>query len=359
MRIIVLYHARFAVAPAISHYLMALKRHSAHEVEYFNVLQPVIDLSDYDVVFINFCVVSFARHPAPFMEPLTEALQRYRGRKVASVQDEYDFTDKVKRFLCDVGVDIVLTNVPPVGIPFVYTGPEFANVRFLTVQTAYLSEELLTISPSLILPLTERLLVVGYRGRKLPYRLGDLGWHKAEVGIRFKRICEEAGLQADIEVEEARRLSGDAWLEFIRSCQVMLGSPSGSNVFDFDGSLHQWVVAQYNADPTITYADVRQHINTHQVSYDMAQISARIYEAAVQKTALALVRGGYSGVIEPDEHYVPIEPDYSNIDQVLERLTDTPAMQAMADRAYHHIISDPRNRYAHMIAQLDKLICSE
>lgn len=358
MRLLICYHAGFTYTPTIFHYLDAFRQHSLNKVEYFNIDQSGtgIDFSDYDCVFVNFCVSSVARiKPPPYFTRLLPALCRYRGVKVATVQDEYDFTDRIKAFFAEVGFDIILTNVPKEAIRVIYHEPWFDDVCFDVVQTAYLDESVIADGRG-VLPLAERPIPLGYRGRELPYRLGDLGWHKSEVGHRFKTACAARGIDCDIEVDEKSRFQGEDWLDFVRSCRVMLGTPSGANVFDFDGSLHEAMVRRYRSRPGLKYEDVRDEVAAHAVGFDMGQVSARIFEAVASSTALALVRGSYSGVIEPDEHYVPIEPDYSNIDQVLDRILDVPAMQAMAARAYAHVVSDPSNYYAGFVERIDRLI---
>lgn len=361
MRVLILYHAGYTYTPTIQHYLTAFKRHSIHSVEYFNVDQSYggLDFSGYDVVYVNFCIASagIARvKPPKFMYPLIAALRRYSGLKIVAAQDEYDFTNKLKEFLVSIRTDVLLTCVPQVYVREIYPEPELAGVKFRTVQTAYLADDLLEVNPADILPLADRAIHLGYRGRNLPYRLGDLGWHKSEVGVQFKRACVEAGVVHDIEVAEEKRFVGDDWLRFVRQCRVMLGSPSGANIFDLDGALHERMTALYRATPGLMYEDVRDEISAYETGRDMGQVSARIFEAVAQGTALALVRGNYSGVLEPDEHYVPIETDYSNVGQVLDRILDVPAMQAMADRAYQHVVNNSRNRFSDMVAGFDRLI---
>lgn len=362
MRVLILYHAGYTYTPTIQHYLSAFKRHSTHFAEYFNVDQEYegeLDFSGYDAVYINFCIASagIARvKPPKFMGPLIAALRDYDGLKVVSAQDEYDFTNNLKQFLIDIRTDVLLTCVPQAYVREIYPERELARVRFHTVQTAYLAEDLLEVNPADILPLADRPIHLGYRGRNLPYRLGDLGWHKSEVGVQFKRACVEMGVVHDIEVAEDKRFVGDEWLRFVRRCRVMLGSPSGANVFDLDGALHDRMTALYSATPGLMYEDVRDEISAYETGRDLGQVSARIFEAVAQLTALALVRGDYSGVLEPEEHYVPIEPDYSNIYHVLSRIHDVPAMQAMADRAYQHVVYNSRNRYSDMVAGFDLLV---
>ena len=74
------------------------------------------------------------------------------------------------------------------------------------------------------------------------------------------------------------------------------------------------------------------------------------------RTALVLIRGSYSGLLKPDDHYIPIEKDYSNIDAALERINDLPELQAMADRTFRCIVEGGSNHYSSFVARMDALI---
>ena len=52
-------------------------------------------------------------------------------------------------------------------------------------------------------------------------------------------ICAARGIPHDIAMDDASRIYGDAWYKFLGSSRTMLGSESGSNVFDFDGDLEE------------------------------------------------------------------------------------------------------------------------
>lgn len=362
MRILVLYHAGFTYTQTVFHYLDSFRRYSRHQVEFFNVDQEYgtkLDFFDYDAVFVGYCVVSVGRvNPPKLFRKLIPALQEFPGTKIVAVQDEYDFTNNVKRFLVAIGADVVLTCVPKDAVDQVYSDRQFGQTRFETVLTGYVADDLIEDSAA-VRPLAERDISLGYRGRDLPYRLGDLGWHKSEIGRRFERRCRERGIACDIASDEDSRFQGDAWLWFVRRCRVMLGSPSGANVFDFDGQLHESIKQRYLNNNGLVYADVRERVEKHAVAFDMGQVSARIFEAAASRTAMALLRGNYSGVLRADEHYVPIETDYSNIDDVLDRILDLDEMQAMADRAYDHVIGNPANHYMGFVDRVDRLFDEE
>ena len=51
-------------------------------------------------------------------------------------------------------------------------------------------------------------------------------------------------------------------------------------------------------------------------------VSPRLFEAALAGTCQILIPAKFLGVLRPDEHYIPLAPDFSNIDLVRGQLTD-------------------------------------
>jgi len=66
------------------------------------------------------------------------------------------------------------------------------------------------------------------------------------------------------------------------------------------------------------------------------------------------VEGRYSGILEPEVHYIPLKRDLSNIREALERLRDEPRLAEMAERAYQDVYLSGRftyGRFARLIEQ--------
>ena len=103
----------------------------------------------------------------------------------------------------------------------------------------------------------------------------------------------------------------------------------------------------------VTYDEFRIYTDPIEKEFDIGQISPRIFEYAVMRTPMILFRGRYSGIIEPDTHYIPLEKDFSNVDQVLKRLNDLPALEAMAARAYEHLVASGRFGYRSFAQMLE------
>jgi hypothetical protein len=322
-------------------YLRALKSNLGYSADYLHVTHDAeididFDLAGYDIVFNNYCT-RFCLD-GYVSASYREALKRFNGLKVMAVQDEYDHTNKLKAAIKEYGFQVVLTCVPQDSLEYVYPRAEFPGVEFITVFTGYVPDGFAdALLPQK--PLSERPIVLGYRGRDIGPRYGRLGFEKFEIGRRMKEICDANGVVNDIAMDEGSRIYGMGWFDFIGNCRAMLGSESGSNVFDFDGQVAAKLGAMKQRLGRLpTYDEFKPVIGRLDNEIDMGQISPRVFECAAMRTPMVLFRGRYSDAILPDEHYIPLELDFSNAEDVLRRLNDLPALQAMSERAYSHIV---------------------
>jgi hypothetical protein len=177
----------------------------------------------------------------------------------------------------------------------------------------------------------------------------------------MKEICSARGLPTDIAMDEESRIYGEAWFDFIGNCRAMLGSESGSNVFDFDGSLEAKFKAmtKANGGRQPSYEEFAPFVAEREKEISMGQISPRVFECALMRTPMILFRGRYSDAILPDEHYISLEKDFSNVDQVLARLQDTSGLEAMAGRAYDHLVKSGKFGYRAFCQRVKGLIDAE
>jgi hypothetical protein len=193
--------------------------------------------------------------------------------------------------------------------------------------------------------MAERQLVIGYRGRRLPFWYGNLGQEKLLIGQKMRQLCEERNIPADIEWEED-------------NCKATLGTESGANVFDFDGSLRQSVERLLADNPTVSYQEVFEtYLAEHEGKIITNQVSPKTFEAIACRTALVLFEGAYSGVVQPHVHYIPLKKDLSNVDEVLAKLGDDHYLERLTERAYNDVIASGRHTYERCIQAFDALIC--
>jgi hypothetical protein len=313
-----------------------------------------VNLDEFDAVCIHYSVrVAYNE----FSEEAAEAIAAYRGLKAIFLQDEYENTRNTSDWIRRLKVVLVFTVVPEAGVAAIYPPAEFPNVRFVSCLTGYAPAPLPHIDRQ-VLP-SRRRIVVGYRGRPLPLKYGELGREKVGIGVMVRRYCEESGIPCDIRWDEEGRIYGDAWPAFVGSCRAMLATESGSNVFDWDGKLEDDISEYRKVNLNATDDDIHSAlISSIEQPGLMNQISPKVYEAIGARTALVLFEGRYSGVLTPWRHYIPLKKDGSNLSEVFAALVDGDLVDTMTDVAYSEIILSGRYSYKQFVERVDEEIAA-
>jgi hypothetical protein len=346
----------------IREHLEAFDRYSQHAVTYIPAtpefwnrpseeIQEQVDLSIFDVAIIHFSTrLSVREH---FDEGLAKAFEAFNGLKVLFIQDEYEGTEIARSWMDRLKFDIVYTCVPEKSIDLVYPHYRFPATEFLPTLTGYVPED--PMLERYARPLEKRNLLIAYRGRKLPAIYGSLGFEKYRIGVEMKIFAEMRGLPVDIEVDDAKRIYGSAWYEFLGSARATLGTESGANIFDFDGSLKAKIARLQLAYPDITFKEIAAKVlDGHEGRIQMNQISPKIFEAIRLRTALVLFEGEYSGVVKPDIHYFSLKKDFSNLDDVLLKVMDDALVLKTTERAYQDIVASGKYSYASFVHGIDR-----
>jgi len=299
--------------------------------------------SGYDWILCHYSV----RLPSDCFQVFLDSLIHTPLPKALFIQDEYDNFEKTRKWIEKIQFQVVFTCVPHNSIPIVYPSDRFPNSNFVSVLTGYVpkwAEEKKSWTEH-----NRRKNDVGYRGRRLPFRYGALGQMKYNLGEYFK--YKNASFVIDISSQEEDRIYGDKWPQFLEDCRCILGSESGANLFDWDGSLVCRENEYLKQNPSASFSDFqRDIIKDSELLSIMNQVSPRIFEAIGTKTALVLYDGNYSGVIERYTHFFPIAHDYSNWNQVSKFISDKDAVQEMAERTYKDIISSQKFAYSEFVS---------
>jgi hypothetical protein len=352
VNILILYNSTQTYTNTVFEHLASLARDSRYRTFFCHVDQDsefAADLFRFDVVGLHYTV----RLPFDQLSPsLAIALEEFSGLKFLFIQDEYDHTHLAWYWIKKLRFNLVFTVVPEAGIERVYPAEEFPGVRFVSNLTGYVPEGL--DSGSHVTPPSKRPLMIGYRGRPLSIRYGMLGIEKVSVGKITKEYCDAHGVLTDIAWSEESRIYGPKWYEFMASCRSMLGSESGSNVFDWDGSLVQ-CVAEFKkqnsgASELAVYESV---IRSKEIDGIMNQVSPRVFEAIAARTVLVLFEGTYSGIVKPGEHFIPLKKDGGNLAEVVSLLEDGAYVDAMAERAYRDVIESGKYSYKSFVQMVD------
>ena len=199
-----------------------------------------------------------------------------------------------------------------------------------------------------------------YRGRSLPYELGDLAREKTHIGIEVKKRAGAYGLVVDIDWREDAQIYGGRWLDFVSSGRATLCTESGASIVDFDGTLATTVKAYRTINRYADYAEVAAVIlQPYEGKIVINTISPRAFEAICLGTALIMFPGEYSGILVPERHYIPLAKDFSNFGEVARLLRDLPYLDRLTRDARQEIIGSGRYSYDVLSCEFDAILAQE
>ena len=350
LRVCVLYDSASLSVETIREHVLSLSQLKDCEVYFVSIrTRSFRDFNSFDVLISHYSVrLCYQWHlPKRFKKKFSS----FNGLKCAFLQDEYDQTDVATQSILDLGITLVFTCVDPKNLYQVYPLLVEKKVKFKQVLTGF------ALAPGekdeFIKDVSERRWDLGYRGRKLSHRYGRLGFDKWRIGEESIKFLRDSNFRLNISSEDQDRIYGDLWFKFLGECKAVLGTESGSNIFDHDGSLE--LLSQ--KESKIDYLDFeRKYLLGLEIEGLMNQISPRIFEAISTKTALVLFSGRYSGVLEPWVHFFPLEKDFSNLESLKLFLRSDDAIKEMTDRAYQDIVLSERYSRVSFIETVEKTI---
>ncbi|GGI80151.1 hypothetical protein [Legionella impletisoli] len=317
---------------------------------HWHVLNPLInrtidklDLSNFDAIGIHYSIKPYNNYYLSVA--LKQKISNYTGVKFLFLQDEYQKVNLVQDYLFELGFHLLFTLVNPKIMDLAYPDPRLSSLKKVTVLTGYVQEYMKHIDAPLV---KDRPIDVSYRGRRCEFWLGKLAYEKEWIANEFKRRVGVRQLTLDISIDEADRVYGEAWLQLLKNSKAVLGTESGSSIWDFDDSIRKLTNRYLKKIRTENFDLVYENVlKPYDGNILYNAVSPRVFEAAATRTPMIMFPGEYSGVCKPGEHYIVLEKDFSNLEDVLEKISDNDYLQELADRTYSDLIeSDLYSQYA-------------
>lgn len=314
-----------------------------------------LPLDLFDVVILHYSIV-LAR--GGYISPrLAKSLAGFHGLTICFIQDEYRWIDDTAAAFRDLKVDVVYSLVSPDVVRQVYPHPWCDDIRFEYTLTGFVNEDL---NKRDVPPFESRPLDVGYRGRKLSAWYGYHSLQKWQIAERFLDDAKRFDLKVDISTREEDRIYGDDWLQFISQCRAVLGTESGASVCDFTGEIERAVELHLATHPDATYEELRDlYFSEVDGKIVMNVISPRCFEAAALRTLMVMYPGDYGGILKRGRHYVALEPDHSNIEEVVAIIRDPAKAKPIIDCAYEEIACSGRWSVDAFVADVSRVMKEE
>ncbi|KCB23326.1 glycosyltransferase [Bordetella hinzii] len=313
-------------------------------------------LADYDGVIVHNTISYNPANLESLDRQLEPSLRQYDGIKVIFKQDEQYRTLAVADFIGSRGFDLVLTCVSETEREKVYPRHVVGDeVVFQQMYTGYVTPKLLARTSTN----TDRPIDISYRGSLQPLYFGRLAYDKRQIGDDVLRRAADSRLTLDISSRWEDRLMGEDWFRFLANSKSTLGVESGASIFDFDGSVEK--LCSELATRRNEFADehsysewVLAQLQPYEGNVYYNQISPRHFEAGAARTLQVMYEGQYSDIFRPWQHFVPLDKDLGNFDQVCEYVLDPRLRGDITERVYEEIIRNPVYSMQHFVSQLDE-----
>ena len=169
----------------------------------------------------------------------------------------------------------------------------------------------------------------------------------------MKEYCDSNGIPSNIGWNESDKLYGSEWINTMHDSKVTLATPSGLNVFHYDNKIINACNWKEKNIPGYTYEMAKKEFNLQDGPIKMGQISPKMFEAAMCGTVLVMYPGEYNGIFKKDIHYIELQPDFSNIEEVMSKIQDDDFLQKMSDRTYNDIVKSGKYSYKSFIERVD------
>jgi hypothetical protein len=262
-------------------------------------------------------------------------LSAHRCPIVALPQDEYRYAEVLDEWLDELGVDVVFSCFDEPLRDLIY---KRTRADFRLGLTGYLDPETAAYCDARSPPAGQRPYDIVYRASRLPFWLGRHSQLKHEIGVATAERAGRHGLKVDISSRLESMKFGNEWLDFLLSGHATVGAESGSSVLDRRGEIERRAREIAALDPRpMSFAEFERRMPAGWDSYAFFALGPRHLEAVLSRTCQILVEGRYSGVLQANRHYLPVQPDFSDLDEVLERVRDRSLTRELADRAYEEV----------------------
>ena len=341
LNVLIIYGDDSSHTKTVEEHLNSFKQYLPFNVYYANgksTSESVNWLTDFDIIIVHY---SCRLHDLNYLsENLLDQIRKNDGLKIVFAQDEYDNTNDLISSINFIGTDFYFTAVPDSLQPKIFRPKLDINVTLINNLTGYVSNYLKLMRKD-VKDINERKITVAYRGRPLHPKYGSYGYLKWNAGNLMKLYCEKNGVVSDISVSEEERLYWDDWHKLLINSRAMLATPSGSNVFDFDGTLRKKIDKEHGDNSFDNYSKILDQLKPiEEKFFGMGQVSPKIFEMMAFGIVPLIVASRLLPEMKASENYIEVSPDLDNFESVFQQLSDESLCRKIITNNYEIIDSE-------------------
>lgn len=258
---------------------------------------------------------------------LFDAIRRLRAPKAWFIGNEYKGMPEKMWFGEELGVDLLVSQFTTGASLRLYR--ERLGCRVVGIPNSGWDRHVFRPRR----PTEQRPLDLGYRAFDNGFELGHR--ERRELADRFLAAASDHGLAVDISLDPRRRFDERGWADFLNRCKAQIGSEAGGDYFELTDSTRERVLAYRAQHPDATFEEVwERFFRDYRDPVPGRALSGRHVEAAGAKCTQVLLEGEYGGYLRPDEHYIPLRKDFSDLDEAIAKLRDADYSRRIRDAAH-------------------------
>ena len=370
MRILVLWRQlHLKTRNTIFDYVFSFRKYDlANEYFYFDIYNGRFP-SDYEWIVDNMFDAVIFHHTAlqlrwwnreywsQFLELMKKIWKRYPCIKILLPQDDYDRTSSIWDLAEGIDAHDIYTVMKSEDYHILYPKENIGKCDIHTVLTGYVDEKYITEYDRH----EKRSYDVVYRANKSSYAYGKLAQLKVELVRIFEERLNQENLRINLRNPQYNNgaFLGGEWIKFLASSRVTLGCLSGSGIADIDGHIHDKFDDYQKQNPGANYDIAKKACFPNLEENLHGMIGPRIFESAMTKTCQVLVGRDYQGILKPEVDYIVLNEDYSNLNDIVEKIKDVKYCEQIAEQCYRNVIESSKYSYAVLVNEVVKGIAGK
>jgi hypothetical protein len=347
-RVLVMHALRPTSRQTTIDHLLSFREHLPHaDVQYLHFQQPLpkeFENIEVDLLIVNYDYLNYRFTPLwPYVKRRHIKIARKAKKVVAIAQDDFWANKLLDNWCMDWDVDRILT---PIDNDLEVLYPRSIKTKeFRTALTGYVKSGPVPETKLL----QDRPIDLGQRVREMPPHLGRLAQAKARQAVTMAEAATNAGFKVDVSTRVEDSFIGTAWFDFLSSCKFTVGMKGGASLHDPRGLIHTKVQSYLARHPGASFDEIeRKCFKTKDMKHEFTAISPRLFESAMAGTCQILQREDYLGVLEPWRDYIPLESDFSNLDEVIRAMKDLDQCQEIVSNAKRSLIESKMFDYSQL-----------
>jgi hypothetical protein len=257
---------------------------------------------------------------------LLDAVNAHAAPKVFFIGNEYKLMPEKMAFARSLGIALLISQSCSPAIHRLYR--ERLGCEVVGIPNTGVDLDLFRST----VPPDQRPIDLGYRADDSPPYLGHN--ERRRIADHFSTHAAEYGLRIDVSLDARDRLAEHDWAAFLNRCRGQLGTEAGGDYFSLDDAHRIPVNAFVTAHPEASFEQIHDQFFVDVAPVPLRIISGRNVEAAATRTVQLLFDGHYDGYLRPDEHYIALRKDFSNLGDALAKFRDRAFCARLIDHAY-------------------------